>query len=239
LAKAERLIILTQALRRHRRPVTAAALAAETGVTERTIYRDIASLQGAGVPVRGEAGIGYVLEGGFDLPPLMFKPEECEALMLGLRFVRERSDTAFQRVIDDAQAKIEAVLPPGLRESFSAAPLFAPVFCPRAPEAIDEGELRRALRESRKVRIRYRDGADEETDRVVWPILMGYFETTRGLVAHCELRQGFRHFRTDRILAMDVLDARLPRRRLVLMKEWEQQDKLRDKGLNEGADRQP
>jgi predicted DNA-binding transcriptional regulator YafY len=221
MARADRLMQLTQVLRRYRRPVTAATLAQETRVSERTIYRDIVSLQVSGVPVRGEAGIGYVLESGFDLPPLMFTPEECEALMLGLRFARDRSDPDFQRVIDDARAKIEAILPIGLRETFNSAALFAPMYRPRTATHIDEGLLRKALRESRKIRIRYRDAKEEETERVLWPVLIGYFDTTRALVAWCELREGFRHFRTDRISALDVLEARIPRRRAMLMKEWE------------------
>lgn len=221
MARADRLMQLTQVLRRYRRPVTAAALAEETRVSERTIYRDIISLQISGVPVRGEAGIGYVLESGFDLPPLMLTPEECEALMLGLRFARDRSDPAFQRVIDDTRAKIEAILPASLRDVFHSAPLFAPMYRAQMRSGIDEGQLRRALRESRKIKIQYRDAKDEMTERVLWPVLMGYFETTRGLIGWCELRQGFRHFRTDRILSLDVLDERMPRRRLVLMKEWE------------------
>ena len=207
MARADRLMQLT--------------LASETGVSERTIYRDIVSLQISGVPVRGEAGIGYVLESGFDLPPLMFTPEECEALMLGLRFVRDRSDPDFQRVIDDTRAKIEAILPAALRETFNAAPLFAPVYRPRERSRVDEALLRRALRENRKIRIRYQDVKEEVTSRIVWPIAMGYFETTRGLIAWCEMRSGFRHFRTDRLLSMEVLEERVPRRRAILMREWE------------------
>ncbi len=222
MARADRLMQLTQALRRHRRPVTAAALAEETGVSERTIYRDIISLQISGVPVRGEAGIGYVLESGFDLPPLMFTPEECEALMLGLRFVRDRSDASLQRVIDDTRAKIEAILPPALKESFNSAPLFAPVFRQREVARIDESLLRRALREWRKIRIRYRDVKEEVTTRVIWPVALGYFETTRGLSAWCEMRQGFRLFRTDRIEELGLLDEKIPRRRALLMRDWEE-----------------
>lgn len=221
MARADRLMQLTQVLRRYRRPVTAATLAEETQVSERTIYRDIVSLQSSGVPVRGEAGVGYVLASGYDLPPLMFTTEECEALMLGLRFARARSDPAFQRVIDDTQAKIEAVLPQSQREAFNTAALFAPLYRERVADQIDPGLLRRALREGRKIRIHYRDGKDEMTERVLWPILIGYFENTRGLIAWCELRADFRHFRTDRMLDIEVLAEKLPRRRAVLLKEWE------------------
>lgn len=223
MARSDRLITLTQTLRRHRSPVTAAALAQETNVSERTIYRDIASLQASGVPVRGEAGIGYVLEAGFDLPPLMLTPEECEALMLGARFVRERGDTGLVRVIEDAMAKIEAVLPENLRLALRESSLYAPVFGAMPQDRISGEILRRAMRENRKLCLHYRDLSERETTRIVWPVLLGYFERTRGLVAWCELRGDFRHFRTDRMLTMEVLEERAPRRRAVLLKEWERQ----------------
>ncbi|HRE20649.1 MAG TPA: YafY family protein [Rhabdaerophilum sp.] len=225
MARSDRLLALTQALRRRRHPVTALVLAQETSVSERTIYRDIASLQASGVPIRGEAGIGYVLEPGFDLPPLMLTPEECEALMLGARFVRERGDAGLVRVIDDAIAKIEAVLPEGLRLALQEASLFAPVFGAPVADGVSVEELRRAVRENRKVRIRYSDMNQRETERTLWPILLGYFEKTRGLIAWCELRRDFRHFRTDRMLSLTVLDQQPPKRRAVLVREWE---KLRE-----------
>lgn len=221
MARSDRLMVLTQALRRRRHPVTAAVLAEETAVSERTIYRDIASLQASGVPIRGEAGIGYILESGFDLPPLMLTAEECEALMLGARFVRQRGDTALGRVIDDAIAKIEAVLPENLRLSLREGSLYAPVFGAMPSEIISVEELRRAVRDNCKIRIRYRDLSERESVRVVWPVLLGYFERTRGLVAWCELRGDFRHFRTDRMQELEVLADRPPRRRAVLLKEWE------------------
>ena len=221
MARADRLIRLTQALRRRRFPVTAGLLAEELAVSERTIYRDIASLQGTGVPVRGEAGVGYILEAGFDLPPLMLTEEECEALMLGARFVRQRGDPRLRRVIDDAIAKIEAVLPDQLRQALREASLYAPSFGAMPADTVPIEELRRAMRENRKLSLRYRDPNDKETLRVIWPVLLGYFERTRGLIAWCELRNDFRHFRTDRMLAIEVLDARPPRRRAVLLREWE------------------
>lgn len=227
MARSDRLITLAQALRRHRHPVTAAALAAETQVSERTIYRDIASLQASGVPVRGEAGIGYVLESGFDLPPLMFTLEEIEALMLGARFVTERGDPALRRAIEDAVAKIDAVLPDNLRLALAEASLFAPLFGAIAPDSIATDDLKRALRENRKIRIQYRDLSDRETERVLWPVLIGYFQHARGLVAFCELRNDFRHFRTDRMISLEVLDAHPPRRRAILVREWERSEERR------------
>lgn len=222
MARSDRLLTLTQALRRRRRPVTAATLAAELAVSERTIYRDVASLQGTGVPIRGEAGIGYILEPGYDLPPLMLTPEEAEALMLGARFVRERGDPDLQRIIDDAIAKIEAVLPETTRLSLREAPLYAPVFGTLPVDRISADQLRRAVRENRKLRMRYRDLKGDETTRVVWPILVSYFERSRVLVAFCELRQDFRTFRTDRIEVVETLDERLPVRRAILFRQFEQ-----------------
>ena len=231
MARSDRLLVLTQALRRRRLPVTALALAEETRVSERTIYRDIASLQASGVPIRGEAGIGYVLEAGFDLPPLMLTAEECEALMLGARFVRQRGDTSLQRVIDDAISKIEAVLPDNVRLSLQEASLYAPFFGAMPEDVVSLEELRRAVRENRKIHLRYRDLNERETQRVLWPVLLGYFERTRGLIAWCELRRDFRHFRTDRMLELTVLDERPPRRRALLLKEWE---RAREAGRCEG-----
>lgn len=225
MARSDRLIALTQALRRRRHPVTAGTLAEEMRVSERTIYRDIASLQASGAPIRGEAGVGYVLEAGFDLPPLMLTPEECEALMLGARFVRQRGDVSLIRVIDDAIAKIEAVLPENIRLALTESSLYAPVFGAMPQEIISGEDLRRAVRENRKIWLRYRDISERETERVVWPVLMGYFERSRGLVGWCELRGDFRHFRTDRMLELRVLEERPPRRRAILLREWE---KVRD-----------
>ncbi|MCZ8183491.1 MAG: YafY family protein [Beijerinckiaceae bacterium] len=221
MARSERLLTLTQALRRRRRPVTAATLAAELQVSERTIYRDVASLQGTGVPIRGEAGIGYILEPGYDLPPLMLTPEEGEALMLGARFVRERGDPELRRIIDDAIAKIEAVLPESTRLSLREAPLYAPFYGTLPVDRISTSQMRRAVRDNRKLRISYRDPNGQETERTVWPVLLGYFERSRVLIGFCELRQDFRTFRTDRIQAIQVLEERPPLRRAILLRQWE------------------
>jgi predicted DNA-binding transcriptional regulator YafY len=223
MARSDRLLTLTQALRRRRRPVTAAVLATEMQVSERTIYRDIASLQGTGVPIRGEAGIGYVLEPGYDLPPLMLTPEEAEALMLGARFVRERGDPDLQRIIDDAIAKIEAVLPESTRLSLREAPLYPPGSAHIPLDRISATQLRRAVRDNRKMRILYRDLNERDSERVIWPVFVAYFERSRLLVAYCELRQDFRTFRTDRIQSIQVLDERPPVRRAILLRQFEKQ----------------
>src|SRR6478735_2543493 len=217
MSRSTRLFDLLQALRRHRRPVTAAALAQELGVSVRTIYRDIATLAGQGAPIDGEAGIGYALRPGFMLPPLMFGEEEIEALVLGLRFVVQRGDAGLARAAADASAKIAAVLPADLRDAAMAAGLLAGPGPKAEPPAIDLSRLRSAIRSERKLRITYTDGDGRSSERTIWPVAIGFFDQARVLAAWCETRNDFRHFRADRIASADILPDRYPRRRAALL----------------------
>ncbi|WFU47688.1 helix-turn-helix transcriptional regulator [Sinorhizobium terangae] len=219
MSRSERLLDLLQLLRRHRLPVSGRRLAEETGVSLRTLYRDIASLQAQGAHIEGEPGLGYVLKPGFLLPPMMFSEEEVEALVLGSRWVAKRGDSRLAIAAADALAKIASVLPPDMRESLDASPLLVG---PRAPiaEGIDLALLRKAIRSERKLDISYVDNEGSESRRMVWPFALGFFEQVRVLVAWCELRQDFRHFRTDRISGAQVSDQRYPRRRQALLKNW-------------------
>lgn len=219
--RADRLLSLVQILRRHRYPVTAAALSRELGVSERTLYRDIATLQASGAPIRGEAGVGYVLDAGYDLPPLMFTPDELEALMLGARFVQERGDQALSRAAFDAVAKIEAVLPAALRPVFADSRLFAPGYRRVPTERVDISLVRRAIREGRKIDLAYADEHGQPTTRLIWPFALGYFDSSRVIVAWCELRKDFRHFRTDRVNSFTVLPERYPEHQRKLVARWE------------------
>ncbi len=221
MSRATRLFDLLQLLRRHRRPVSGTALAGELGVSLRTLYRDIASLQALGAGIEGEPGVGYVLRPGFLLPPLMFSGEEIEALALGLRWISRQTDPALDQAARQALAKIAAVLPAELREKLDdEALLVVPRRTP--PPAVDLALLRQALAEERKLAIVYADANGATSQRIVWPVALGFFETTRILAAWCEMREGFRHFRTDRLLAANLLAARPPRRRAALMKAWRQ-----------------
>ncbi len=218
--RAQRLLDLIQVLRRHRQPVTGAALADELGVSLRTLYRDIATLQAQGATIDGEPGIGYVLRPGFMLPPLMFSEDEIAALVLGSRWVADRADTPLGMAASNALAKIAAVLPPDLRDDVDASTLLigpGPVIAAGDTEL---GTIRRAIRDERKLAIAYRDGQAAATDRVIWPFALAFFDRVRVVVAWCELRRAFRHFRTDRIVALTATEARYPRRRQVLLKEW-------------------
>jgi predicted DNA-binding transcriptional regulator YafY len=220
MSRAERLLELMQVLRRHRRPVSGAALARDLQISIRTLYRDIASLQSQGAHIDGAPGLGYVLKPGFMLPPLMFSEEEIEALVLGSRWVADRADAELAAAAVNLLAKVSAVLPADLRHELQSSALLVG---PGASLAVGDAELpkiRRAIRTQRKVEIRYRDLKGEETARTVWPFALGFFDRVRVLAAWCELRAGLRHFRTDRIVALNVSKTPYPRSRQVLLKEW-------------------
>jgi predicted DNA-binding transcriptional regulator YafY len=220
MSRSERLLDLIQALRRYRRPVSGAVLAQELGVSLRTVYRDIQSLVATGAPIDGEAGVGYVLRAGYTLPPLMFTDEEIEAVVLGSRMVAGSTDARLARAARDALAKVTAVLPEEKRDSVDALGLLAAPRPPLAPDGVDLALLRSAIRAEHKVWIAYGNEAGQRTERRIWPIALTFYERTRILAAWCELRDGFRHFRTDRIAAAAATAERYPRRRRVLMKEW-------------------
>ncbi len=228
MSRAKRLLDLLQLLQRHRHPVTGQALADELGIHVRTLYRDIRALEAQGARIEGEAGLGYVLRPGFLLPPLMFSADELSALVLGMRWVAERGDATLSRAARDALAKVGAVLPPTLRAELDdndGTLLIGPAPPDQRPPSLTRGEgelprIRQAIRQERKLEIAYCDESGRESARTVWPIALAYFDHARVVVAHCELRQAFRHFRVDRIAHLTVLEARLPRRRRLLLAEW-------------------
>ncbi len=200
MSRTERLLDLVQLLRRHRRPVSGRKLADELGVSIRTLYRDIVTLQGQGAPIEGEPGLGYVLKPGFMLLPLMFGEDETEALLLGSRWVADRADGPLALAARDAMAKIVAVLPPDLAGRVDDAVLMlGPGSAIAAGDAVDLSAVRRAIRSGRRARITYGDGEGRASERVVWPLALSFFDHVRVLVAWCELRQAIRNFRSDRI----------------------------------------
>ncbi len=221
MRRADRLFQIIQVLRRSSRPVTAEVIAAELETSKRSIYRDIATLIGQRVPIRGEAGVGYVLDGGFDMPPLMLTSDEVEAAVLGAQWVAGRGDPALARAARDLIAKIAATVPERLRpvllEPAVASP---PVWDDRKPDVLDMARARAWIHAGRKLALLYRDERERETRRVVWPFLVGYRETTRLLVGWCEMRDDFRTFRTDRVVAADFLDERYPARPAALRARW-------------------
>lgn len=220
MRKADRLFEIIQILRRSKKPVTAEAMAAELETSKRSVYRDIAALLSQRVPIRGEAGIGYVLDKGLDMPPLMLTSDEIEAAVLGAQWVINRGDPQLARAAQDLLAKIEASIPERLRPYIEdPAHRVVPAW-DRKADMIDLGLVRGAINGSRKMLLDYRDGEGRATKRVIWPILLGYYETTRIICAWCETQKDFRSFRSDRVLAASVLDERFPERPSSLRVKW-------------------
>jgi len=219
MSRGSRLLMLLDALRAHRHPVTAAALAQQMGVSERTIYRDIQSLNAMGTPVDGEAGLGYLLRPGTFLPPLSFNADELEALVLGARWVRHQGDPVLAEAAARVLTKIATATPRDLRDRIDQTSLWVPSKGKRRRERW-VAPARAAIRDERKLRIRYRAEDGQYTERVIWPFALAFFEGARVLAAWCELRGAHRHFRVDRVDDMVVLDEACPIRRAELLAGW-------------------
>ena len=203
--RADRLFDIIQVLRR-RKLVRARELAERLEVSERTIYRDIRDLMASGVPVEGEAGVGYILREGYDLPPLMFDEQEIEALVLGARIVESWADPKLAEAAASVLAKVESVVPEHLRRQMAETSLLAPPdhFAERI--AVDSVEIRGAIRRREKLRFGYSDGHARHSERTVRPLALAFYGPVWLLVSWCELRQDFRSFRLDRISGLAVLD---------------------------------
>lgn len=223
MSRAQRLIQLLQLLRQHRFPVTGAFLAGELEISVRTLYRDIQTLQQQGAHIEGEAGLGYVLRPGFMLPPLMFNEEEIEALVLGSRWVAARGDWRLKAGANSVLHKIAAVLPADLRHVLDATALLPGPPSVKITDEVDVAEIRKAVRAEYKVTIDYQDLKGHCTMRTIWPFAIGYFDHVRLVIAWCELRNEFRHFRADRISKFTVSQERYPRKRQALLKIWRQE----------------
>jgi predicted DNA-binding transcriptional regulator YafY len=215
------------ALRGHRHPVAATRLASELEVSVRTIYRDVSTLVELGAPIEGEAGLGYLLRSGFFLPPLMFGEDELEALVLGARWVQEQGDPALAQAAANALSKIATASPKDLRDVIADTGLFVPRFY-KPPEGNALKPLREAIRREHKISITYVDERGSATNRMIWPIALAFLEGKRIVAAWCELRSGFRHFRTDRISAFELTKLRYPQRRTALAKAWRKELKMPD-----------
>jgi predicted DNA-binding transcriptional regulator YafY len=229
MSRAQRLLDLIQLLRGYRRPVSGAVLAEALAISLRTLYRDIDTLNAQGAQIDGEAGLGYVLRPGFMLPPLMFSEEEIEAIVLGSRWVADRADAALSAAARNALAKIAAVLPQDLKTSLDTSSLLVGPGNTIAAGDTELPVIRQAIRSERKLRIRYLDGKGRDSRRTIWPFALGFFDRVRVVVAWCEMREDFRHFRTDRIGKVQVTDKRYPRRRQALLKDWREREGIPEK----------
>jgi predicted DNA-binding transcriptional regulator YafY len=224
MRRADRLFEIIQVLRRASGPLTAERIAAELETSKRTIYRDIDALVAQRVPIRGEAGVGYVLERGFDLPPLMLSVDEAEAVALGAQWVVAHAEPALARAAVAVLAKLAAVMPEDLRPVLDDPAVGTPPGPGREDARVagdlDVARLRRWCREGRRLAIGYVDETGAASERLVRPFLVGYVAAVRIVAAWCELRQDFRVFRTDRLTAVTFLDERYPERSAALRRRW-------------------
>lgn len=221
MRRTERLFQIIQILRSKRSPVTGRRLADELEISLRTLYRDMAELAAQRVPITGEAGTGYILDEGYDMPPLMLTADELEAAALGAAWVAANADPALGRSARDLVSKLSEAIPAELRPVILDAGSRSISTAPRVEENFDGANLRRAIRNRSKLRLTYRDGQDAVSHRTVWPLLIAYLNSLRYIVAWCETRQDIRHFKTDRVESLDVLDEKYPGRRALLIKDWE------------------
>lgn len=212
MTKAERLFKLLDLLRRRRRATGASHLAEHMNVSTRTIYRDIRSLQLLGVPINGEAGVGYLLASDCFMPPFAFDEDELEALMVGARWVERRADRGLAASAESAIAKIADALSAGCRARFEGTAVFVE---PGEPQPVDIpalAVLRAAIRREERLRLQYCDATEQATDRIVWPLAIGFYNCPM-LAAWCELRQAFRTFAVERIIAIEGTGTRMDERR--------------------------
>ncbi|EGT4373436.1 YafY family transcriptional regulator [Cronobacter malonaticus] len=219
MTRIQRLLELLQLLRSHRYPVTAATLAERLDVSVRSIYRDIETLKMQGVEIEGSAGIGYILQSDYHLPPLMFDAHEVDALMLGLHWVMRHTDPQLEAAARNAVAKIHAILPENLAQHIRYPSLMVP------PPGNDSSlrflaDIRQAIHQRRKLELVYTDKDGAASSRLVWPIALGFFDAVRMLACWCELRQAFRHFRIDRMQRVTISEQSCPQSRYKLLKEW-------------------
>lgn len=221
MRRADRLFEIIQVLRQATNPMSGDAIAAALETSRRTIYRDIATLIAQRLPIRGEAGVGYVLEKGFDLPPLMLTSNEVEAVTLGAQWVIAHADAELARAATAVLAKLAVIAPDDLRPLFDDPVLGTPpARTPHADPAIDVARLREWSRIGRKIRIGYRDEQGATSERIVWPLMVGYVATVRTVMAWCEMRRDFRIFRTDRMASVEFLNEKYPEHSIVLRRRW-------------------
>ena len=223
MRRTERLFQIIQILRSTRSPITGRALADELEISIRTLYRDMAELTAQRIPITGEAGMGYVLDDGYDMPPLMLTADELEAAALGAAWVAAEADPALARAARDLVSKLSEAIPKELRPVVLDASSKTIQTRSAVNERFDSALLRHAIRERYKLELTYSARDGETTNRIVWPLLIAYLDRQRYLVAWCETRDGYRHFRSDRVEELKVMGEKYPGRRAALIKGWEEE----------------
>jgi predicted DNA-binding transcriptional regulator YafY len=205
MSRAARLLDIIQLLRGARTPLRAADLADSLEVHPRTVYRDIAALKARRVPIDGAAGLGYVLRPGYELPPLVFTPDEMEAIVVGAKLIRRTGDTSLQKAAQSVVLKVKAVTSGNVVRHPTEDAFFVSEFGAPRSNNIDMGKIRRAIRDRKKIHISYVDEHESRSERTVQPVGVAYYIEVTLIHAWCELREDYRHFRTDRILGARFL----------------------------------
>lgn len=224
--RSNRLFEIIQVLRAASKPMQARVLAEMLEVTKRTIYRDVVALQASGVPIEGAAGIGYVMRAGYNLPPLMFTPDEIEAISVGLSLLGRTGDAGLQAAAARVSRKIADVLPGGGDPLSGQPPLLVSHWNAVPPADVDYRLMRTAIREERKLHLHYQDAELRDSVRTVRPIALVYYVDSVIVAAWCELRQDFRHFRMDRIRACTATDASFKGEGARLRADWRAKHQL-------------
>lgn len=224
MRRSSRLFEIIQVLRRASAPMPAWTIAAGLEVTTRTIYRDIATLQAMRVPIQGEAGIGYVMQRGFDLPPLMFTAEEMEAITVGLALLDRIRDDGLRRAAACVREKLADVVPSQVGTILHEASIRTSAWSDIPPADTDCGLVRRAIREERKLRFGYRDASAQGTVRTVMPLTLTYWIDGIVLGGWCELRTEYRHFRIDRMAHCTISEDRFSGEGQRLRQAWTQKE---------------
>ena len=218
MSRSVRFFEIIQILRQANAPVTARVLAERLEVNVRTIYRDIASLQASKLPIEGEAGIGYIMRSGFDLPPLMFSQEELEAVVVGLSLLGRSGDSGLIDAAESVAAKISSVLPDSTALN---APLHASSWNKIPVSNSHPEEFRKMIRQEAEIKITYLDLKEQSSRRAIKPIALFYYIDAIILVAWCMLRDGFRHFRIDRIQQWELTGNHFTNEGKQLREKWE------------------
>ena len=210
MRRADRLFEIIQILRGKTSVTTAQHLAEELEVSVRTVYRDISTLQSQRIPIEGEAGLGYLLRDGYDLPPLMFTVEELEALQLGARIVESWGDPVIAKAAKNVLAKTSAVLPSDLKKHLNNYVVAAPFRSSSVPVDVDLAKIRQWIREKRRMEFSYSTESGKTSKRMVWPLSLAFYGPVWNIVAWCELRDDFRAFRPDRMKEVEFHDIHYP-----------------------------
>lgn len=199
MRRSDRLFQIVNYLQGRRVAVTAQAIAEEFDISVRTVYRDIQDLILTGVPISGEAGVGYLMDSSHCLPPMTLDVGELETLMLGISMVHSWTDDTMAKSAKSIMSKIKNVLSDKDREIFAGTALFAPPSSMQIPWSVDFSAFRSAIRDKRKIEIEYTDDKGANTRRVIWPLSMSFFGATWLVLGWCELRTDHRFFRLDRM----------------------------------------